>query len=197
MADPGAYLNHFLPADYLPPYGTPLTPETFITQVDTTNATCTVRIATSDGGSQAYVLHLAAMQESDGRLTARCEDPAGKPVDYLHPHTKRSARWAPVVDWYDFFLAKDAEARQEAAAPENIWDRNDVEGQLYRVSSNIVSFGETSANTANFGTDLAFQEWLNAALPHSPATFLVLSLTDREQFMENTKGTLMCTRLDT
>lgn len=188
-SDPVGYLRHFLPEDYLPPYGTPLTPETFASYVDHGFGVIATDIACADGGATQYILQLRSQTEPDGRELARCETEG-----YIHPYTRKKLEWVPVEDWYDFLLVKDAQARQEAREKPQLWEDDDVEGQLYRAEQHIVSFGEDSSNTENFTDAAGFREWLNQVVESSPATFDVGALIDVQRFQEKASGTLLCSR---
>lgn len=188
-SDPAGYLKHFLPADYLPPYGTDITPETFASYIDRGFAILATHIATADGGKDQSILNLHSQTESDGRELARSDTD-----DYIHPYTREQLEWVPVEDWYDYLLVKDAQARREAREVRRPWEENDLEGQLYRVGQNIVGFDEDSTNTANFTNPAGLQEWLNQTVERSPAQFEVRALIDIPGFQAKAGGTLLCSR---
>lgn len=182
-SNPTEYLHHFLPADYLAPYGTLTTPDSF---------SSAPLIANDTGGVEQYTLTVDITDTATGQQFASCWGPDGQRVKYQHPHTRVLSDTAPVEDWYDFLAVKDAQARRAAAQQPMPWDGDGVEQQLYRIEHDVVTFGEESANTANFANNREFTHWITAAVGASPLNFLVLSITDLQQFPQDTKDALMC-----
>lgn len=190
LEDPAGYLRHHLPADYVPPYGTQLTPDNFDRCTDTRNRTRTIHIANPTGSEDTYRLHLTSADSLTGRQLALCEGPDGMMIEHLHAHTKKASQQAPIEQWYDFLAVTDAQARQQAAG-NRPWDGHGVQQQLYRFEHNLVTSGKVSANTANFQNNREFAEWMNSAVRASPVYFNVLALSDMMRFQDHADGSLM------
>jgi len=91
LNDPVGYLRHYLPTDYLPPYGTQLTPENYDSCTDTSTRSRIIHIANATGSADVYRLHITIIDSSTGRQLAFCEGPDGIMLDYLHAHTKKTS----------------------------------------------------------------------------------------------------------
>ncbi|CEA09684.1 hypothetical protein BN1051_03056 [Arthrobacter saudimassiliensis] len=101
----------------------------------------------------------------------------GTPQRFTNPITGlEEGMHAPAADWAQWILTDSAETA--GATVPKLWEVDEPEAELYRISNNIVRYEEHEVATSHFRTSTELQAWLRASLGNHNVPLLVRTLDD-------------------
>ena len=152
-------IARYLRSDYLPPYGTPLTPDDFKT-LQPSSSGCQrwgIQALDEQGNVIDWVITTTGIGSPFATATAN-----GDHVMCRDLATKRMTLHAKVQRWYDWILFQDAAGR---AVPDDTDSQQvDMATSMRRIECGIVDYSQKEECLANFRRISDFQGWLNDVL---------------------------------
>jgi len=198
--DPLPPISAIMPKGYQPPPGTPLTLQDFTVLPNNEGWSIQARAArlepstlfpnSSPSTVHEFVIdtgyHLSEDELNSIKEFSRdasrvgqyvmCHATAdGETLFYRDPGTKRTHYAASLIDWVDFILQQDAQARLGIGEPNRTGD----EFRAHRLSHKVVSQGTEEENLDNFENLAEFQRWLNRRLNGSPIKLTAFQVVSR------------------
>ena len=168
-------LNDFLSANYLPPYGTNLTPDDFRFRALTNKTEHPPGIAEwiaddsevyvweteafgKDHQKHSYGIALVSNEFGEGLIFAILD---GAVVPIENPYTSHILDVGSEIDVaevYDWILRQDVQNHPDYNRSE--WDGDDIESVMRRAAAGVYFRSENEANLENFSSLADFQKWL-------------------------------------
>lgn len=195
-------INDYLPTNYVPVYGTGITPDSFRPFISDQGVGWITEGLTKKGEEGRYTILLAPEDDANVDSTdqatgpllisklATCEvvvDAAQSSVQ--HPYSKCIGGKAAVADWFDAIAIEDAEGRK--AEQITLWSGNDWDSTLTRVEHKIVAYGSDEVAVESFSSAAEASQWLERALSATQVRAEVWQIRDAFETEQTNQHTLL------